>query len=41
MKRSTDDATEKMKNAKIRCWNKTHKKMKWRLAHENTYTFDR
>ena len=23
---------EKMGNAKIQCWNKTHKKMKWRLA---------
>ena len=32
MKRSTNDAIEKMGNAKIRCWNKTHKKMKWRLA---------
>ena len=30
--RSTNDALEKMGNAKIRCWNKTHKKMKWRLA---------
>ena len=32
MKRSTDEAIEKMKNAKIRCWMKTHKRMKWRLA---------
>ena len=32
MKRSTDEAMEKMENAKIRCWNKTHKRMKWRLA---------
>ena len=31
-KRSTDEAMEKMENAKIRCWNKTHKRMKWRLA---------
>ena len=23
---------EKMESAKIRCWNKTHKKMKWKLA---------
>ena len=30
--RSTNDAFEKMGNAKIRCWNTTHKKMKWRLA---------
>ena len=26
IKRSTNDAMEKMENAKIRCWNKTHKK---------------
>ena len=26
MKRSTEDAMEKMAHAKIRCWNKTHKK---------------
>ena len=32
IKRSTDEAMEKMENAKIRCWNKTHEKMKWRLA---------
>ena len=32
VKRSTNEATEKMGNEKIRCWNKTHKKMKWRLA---------
>ena len=32
VKRSTDDAIEKMDNAKIRCWNKTHKQMIWRLA---------
>ena len=25
-KRSTDEAKEKMESAKIRCWNKTHKK---------------
>ena len=31
-KRSTDEAMEMMENAKIRCWNKTHKSMKWRLA---------
>ena len=31
MKRSTDEAMEKMANAKIRCWNKTHERMKWRL----------
>ena len=32
IKRSTDEAKEKMESAKIRCWNKTHKKMKWKLA---------
>ena len=32
MMRSTDEATEKMENAKIRCWIKTHKRLKWRLA---------
>ena len=32
MIRSTDEATEKMKNANFRCWIKTHKRMKWRLA---------
>ena len=26
VKRSTNDAIEKMGNAKIRCWNKTHRK---------------
>ena len=32
IKRSTNEAIEKMGNEKIRCWNKTHKKTKWRLA---------
>ena len=32
IKRSTVDAQDKMERAKIRCWNKTHKKMKWKLA---------
>ena len=31
-KRSTDEAIVKMKKAKVRCWIKTHKRMKWRLA---------
>ena len=31
-KRSTEEAIEKMESATIRCWNKTHKKMKWKLA---------
>ena len=32
VKRSTDEAIEKMENAKIRCWIKTHERMKKRLA---------
>ena len=32
IKRSTADALDKMERAKIRCWNRTHKKMKWKLA---------
>ena len=32
MKRSTDEAMERMKTAKIQCWIKTHRRMKWRLA---------
>ena len=32
IERSTDEAVEKMENKKIRCWIKTHKRMKWRLA---------
>ena len=32
IKRSTVDAMEKMECAKIRCWNRIHKKMKWKLA---------
>ena len=32
MKRSIEDAMENMAHAKIRCWNRTHKKMKWKLA---------
>ena len=32
IKRSTEEAIEKMERAKIRCWNKTHRKMKWKLA---------
>ena len=32
IKRSTVDAFGKMEPAKIRCWNRTHKKMKWKLA---------
>ena len=34
-KRSTNDAIEKIGNAKNRCWNKTQQ-MKWRLAAENS-----
>ena len=32
IKRSTVDALDKMERAKIRCWNRTRKKMKWKLA---------
>ena len=32
IKRSTVDALDKMERATIRCWNRTHKKMKWKLA---------
>ena len=32
IKRSTADAIDKMERAKIRCRNRTHKKMKWKLA---------
>ena len=32
VKRSTDEAMERMKKAKIQCWIKTHGRMKWRFA---------
>ena len=32
MKRSTEEAMERMKTAKIQCWIKTHGRMKWRSA---------
>ena len=32
MKTRTDEAIEKMKSTNIRCWIKTHKRMKWRLT---------
>ena len=32
IKRSTDEAMERMKTAKIQCWIKVHRRMKWRLA---------
>ena len=32
IKRSTAEALDKMERAKIRCWNRIHKKMKWKLA---------
>ena len=32
VKRSTDEAMERMITAKIQCWIKTHRSMKWRLA---------
>ena len=31
-KRSTDEVIDEMEDAKIRCWIKTHKRMKWRMA---------
>ena len=31
-KKNTDEAIDKMDDAKIRCWIKTHKRMKWRMA---------
>ena len=31
-KRSTDEAIEKMENAKFRFWIETHKRMKWRMT---------
>ena len=31
-RRSTADAVDKMGHARIRCWNKTHRKMKWKSA---------
>ena len=35
IRRSTADAIDKMEHAKIRCWNRTHRKMKWKLASRN------
>ena len=32
IKRSTADALDKMERAKIRCWNRTHTKKKWKFA---------
>lgn len=32
IRRSTADAIDKMEHARIRCWNKTNRKMKWKLA---------
>ena len=32
IRRSTADAIDKMEHAKSRCWNRTHRKMKWKLA---------
>ena len=32
IKRSTDEVIDKMEDAKIRCWIKTHKRMTWRMA---------
>ena len=35
MKRSTEEAIDKMDDAKIRCWIKTHKRMKWKMTLRN------
>ena len=35
IRRSTAEAVDKMDQTKIRCWNKTHKKMKWKTSPEN------
>ena len=32
MKRSTDEARERMKTAEIQCWIKTHRRTKWILV---------
>ena len=32
MKRSTEEAMERMKTAKLQCWIKTHRRVKWRVA---------
>ena len=32
VKRRTDSVMERMKTAKIQCWIKTHRRLKWRLA---------
>ena len=35
IKRSTADALDKMERAKIRCWNRTHKKNEMEIGTEN------
>ena len=40
IRRSTADAIDKMQLAKIRCWNRTQKKMKWKLTFENRNIFE-
>ena len=32
MERSTEEAMQRMETAKIQCWIKKHRRMKWRLA---------
>ena len=41
IKRSTGEAMEKIKNAKIRCWNKTQKKNDMETGAENNYITER
>ena len=35
IRRSTADAIDKMEHARIRCWNKTHRKMEMEISIEN------
>ena len=39
--RNTEEAIEKMESAKIRCWNKTHKKKEIEIGTENRHFIKR
>ena len=41
LKRSTDEAVEKMENAKIRCWNKTRRKNEMETGAQNSNITER
>ena len=41
IKRSTEDAMEKMECARIRCWNKTQKKENLKIGDENCHIAER